>query len=262
MSQEVYLVDKNGQSYGLKIFASEDGYGLIGAAELEVLTSFFHPSIIRASEILDLDQYGIGILLPLGKMTLKTALPILEESEIIRGMGDLASALAFLHKHNITSPSLKLEDIIIRGEIGSRRFILASLENLKPMTEDNSDVYKLGLLYFNLLTRDNYQPEKKNRLSYLQEKTGKKFPLSSDLLFRMLDPDKENRITSSDVIKSGFFITNTNYFEPESKIYIDDIDDNWVSKYWISKVNGSLETENKYVQEFLDLEKAMIINRK
>lgn len=263
MSDEVYLVDKDGQSYGLKIFTSSEGYGLENAIELEVLTSFFHPSLIRASEILDLQQYGIGILLPLGKMTLKTALSTIGEEEINKGMGDLASCLLFLHSNGIASPSLKSEDIIVRGESGSRRLIIASLDNLKPKTDDNSseDVYNLGLLYFNLLTNENYQPNI-DRLHYLRDKIGKKSPSLLDLLFRMLDPDPLNRITSPDVMKSGFFITNINYFEPESHVQKDENPDIWVSRYWTSKVNGTADTSEQYDDNFLSLEKEIIMNRR
>lgn len=250
---DVSLIQKaeSGRTYALKKVPIQKDVGVTSLNEIDVLTRLSHPSLIHARDVLppgqeDVPEGCIGLVLPLGKWTLESAInqQLLSLTECVEIMWKLSSALAFLHQQSLLHLDLRPDHIILRGAPGKLRPLIADFscvhygkqlslarlytssnycppELLKSKQEyiytTKTDVWSLGIIFLEMLTgkiKEEPLPEigvPEQRLSFLQKQLPVHYQDAVDLLFRMIDPDPETRIDSSDLLTSGFFITRLDH---------------------------------------------------
>lgn len=118
--------------------------------------------------------------------------------------------------------------------------LLAEIENQnlenKPKSyiySTKTDIWSLGVIFLEILTgkraeifyRGLISQSPETRLIFLQNQLPIQYQDAVDLLFRMLDPDPETRLDSSDLLTSGFFITRVNQPIPRGHVEVKDTGD-------------------------------------
>lgn len=173
-----------GRIYAIKTFSLQEGVGIAGLNEIDILRRFRHPNLLHAKEILWVDESNIGLVLSLGKWTLRNAInqSILSTDQVVRIMWDLASAITFLHHEKVLHLDLRCSNIILRGSQDKIRPIIASFNCTRhgTLVESNllypkinycppeilttyftgesfiyspkTDIWALGLIYLELLS--------------------------------------------------------------------------------------------------------------
>ena len=85
--------------------------------EIDILARLSHPNLLSLDTILTQENsYTVGLVMPLGKITLTDAIAGFDSEMMLSTMGDIASGLAFLHENNICHLDVKIDNIILFEE--------------------------------------------------------------------------------------------------------------------------------------------------
>lgn len=197
---DVHLVKKveTGELCAIKIITPHEDYGIVDLVAIDIMTRLRHPyllkaiKVISAKEIIPDSSNKLAIILPLGKVTLRSLIDGQAlawtssshflgdgEKECAEIMWRLSTSLAFLHRHHVLHLDIRPENIICRGHDDTFRPLLADfsqaqygeeiiINNIPPTNlryyppevlsyppspyTQKGDVWSLGVVFFEMLT--------------------------------------------------------------------------------------------------------------
>lgn len=128
--------------------------------EIDILARLRHPNLCYTTDIISHINYDISGLLTILPISTFTVFSICEREEYtfngrLRHFFQLLNAIKFLHDNNTTHNNIKLENMVITGEmksINNSDILVVGLDDCMHKGNIHSDYEKLGIVLIQLMT--------------------------------------------------------------------------------------------------------------